>query len=160
KTLKLTGASGKHAQNPGRIKFESLVEMQSDGGSVVAKDSSLIVTNADSVTLLVSCGTSYVNWQNPDGDPSIRAEKDLKSAGAKSYAQLLQRHLEDYQRLFRRVAIDLGTSDSAKLATDERVKHFGEGNDPALAALFYQYGRYLLISSSRPGGQPANLQGL
>jgi alpha-L-fucosidase 2 len=160
KQLKITGTAGKHAQNPGTVKFESLTKIENDGGSVTAKDDSLIVANADSVTLLVSCGTSYVNWQNANGDPSIRAEGDLKAAAEKSYTELTARHLKSYQPLFQRVAIDLGTSDSAQLSTDERVKRFGDGKDPALAALFYQYGRYLLISSSRPGGQPANLQGL
>jgi alpha-L-fucosidase 2 len=160
KRLKLTGTAGRHAQNPGAVKFESLVEIENDGGSVTAKTNSLVVADADSATLLISCGTSYVNWQDAKGDPTVRAEGDLKSASEKTYAQLLARHLESYQPLFHRVAIDLGTSDSARLSTDERVKRFGDGNDSALAALFYQYGRYLLISSSRPGGQPANLQGL
>lgn len=160
KRLKLTGTAGKHAQNPGAVRFESLTEIENDGGSVTAQKDSLVVANADSVTLLVSCGTSYVNWQNANGDPSIRAEGDLKSAAEKTFAQLLARHLETYQPLFHRVAIDLGKGDCNRLSTDDRVKRFGAGKDPALAALFYQYGRYLLISSSRPGGQPANLQGL
>jgi alpha-L-fucosidase 2 len=158
--LKLTGTAGRHAQNPGAVKFESLVEIENAGGSVSAKNDSLVVADADSVTLLISCGTSYVNWQNAGGNPSVRAEGDLKTAAEKVYAQLLARHLESYQSLFHRVAIDLGTSDCARLSTDERVRSFGDGKDPALAALFFQYGRYLLISSSRPGGQPANLQGL
>jgi alpha-L-fucosidase 2 len=160
KRLKLTGTGGRHGQNPGAVRFESLVEVQNEGGTVTAKEGSLIVAGADSVTLLVSCGTSYVNWQNAGGDPSVRAQGDLKSAAGKSYAELRVRHLADYQALYRRVTIDLGTGDNAKLATDERVKKFGEGNDPSLASLFYQFGRYLLIASSRPGSQPANLQGL
>ncbi len=160
KQLKLTGTGGKHAQNPGAVKFESLVEVQNGGGSVTARDKSLTIASADSVTLLVSCGTSYVNWQDAGGDPSISAVNDLKLAAEKTYVQLLTRHLGTYQPLFRRVAIDLGIGDRARLSTDERVKQFGDGQDPSLAALFYQYGRYLLISSSRPGGQPANLQGL
>ncbi|MGH7991764.1 MAG: glycosyl hydrolase family 95 catalytic domain-containing protein, partial [Limisphaerales bacterium] len=160
KCLKLTGTSGRHAQQAGQVKFEALTDVENEGGSVTAKGSLLIVANADAVTLLVSCGTSYINWQNASGNPSVHAIHDLESATHKTYEQLRQRHLQDYQPLFHRVAIDLGTTDSAKLPTDERVKHFDDGNDPALAALFYQYGRYLLIASSRPGTQPANLQGL
>jgi len=119
-----------------------------------------MVTNADAVTLLLSCGTSYVNWRDANGDPSVRAGRDLESAAAKSYESLRERHVKDYQTLFRRVAIELGSGPNAILPTDERVKNFGDGRDLSLAALFYQFGRYLLISSSRPGSQPANLQGI
>ena len=158
--LKLTGTSNRHGNNPGQIRFESLVELQNEGGTVVAGEASLTVTNADAVTLLLSCGTSYVNWRDAGGDPSVRAVRDLETAAARSYAALRERHVNDHQALFRRVAIDLGAGKNATLPTDERVKAFGEANDPSLAALFYQYGRYLLIASSRPGSQPANLQGI
>jgi len=158
--LKLASISNDHAGIPGQVRFESIVEIQNDGGSVTAGPSSLIVSNANAVTLLVSCGTSYVNWQNADGDPSVRAMGDLKQAASKPYAELRERHVQDYQSLFRRVTIDLGTGENALLPTDERVRQFGTGNDSSLAGLFYQFGRYLLISSSRPGTQPANLQGL
>ena len=160
KRLKLTGTSNRHKDKPGQVSFESLVEVQNEGGTVTADPSSLTVTNADTVTLLLSCGTSYVNWRDAGGDPSIRATRDLESAAAQNYTQLRGRHVKDYQSLFHRVAIDLGTGGNAGLPTDGRVQRFGDGNDPSLAALFYQYGRYLLISSSRPGSQPANLQGI
>lgn len=158
--LKLTATSNRHADNPGRVRFESLVQVQNEGGAVIADESSLTVSKADAVTLLVSCGTSYVNWQNADGDPSVRAVGDLETAATKTYAQLRERHVEDYQSLFRRVSIELGDGENASQPTAERVKGFADGKDPSLAALFYQYGRYLLISSSRPGSQPANLQGI
>src|SRR6185369_10821772 len=77
-----------------------------------------------------------------------------------SYDDLRREHISEHQRLFRRVHLDLGTTDAAKLPTDERIKNFEQGTDPQLAALYFQFGRYLLISCSRPGGQPANLQGL
>jgi alpha-L-fucosidase 2 len=160
KLLKLTATANRHANNPGQIKFESLVEVQNEGGSVTADGSALTVSKANAVTLLLSCGTSFVNWHDAGGDPSVRAEHDLQSASTRAYADLRERHVQDHQALFRRVSIDLGTGEDANLPTDERVRHFADGKDPSLAALFYQYGRYLLISSSRPGGQPANLQGL
>ncbi len=160
KRLKLTGTSNRHGNNPGQVKFESLVEVRNEGGDVVAGGDSLTVTNADAVTLLVSCGTSFVNWRDAGGDPSVRAMRDLDGAVAQSYDALRERHVKDYQALFRRVEIDLGAGANAQLPTDERVKRFGQSNDPSLAALFYQYGRYLLISSSRPGSQPAGLQGI
>jgi alpha-L-fucosidase 2 len=84
----------------------------------------------------------------------------LAAAANKVFAKLHATHLADYQALFRRVAIDLGQSDASKMPTDVRIQRFAEGHDPQLAALYYQFGRYLLISSSRPGGQPANLQGI
>jgi alpha-L-fucosidase 2 len=160
KQLKLTATSNRHGNTPGQVKFESLVEIQNEGGSVTADASSLSVSKADAVTLLISCGTSYVNWHDVSGDPSARATHDLQSAAGRPYADLRERHIKDYQALFHRVSLDLGTGENAKLPTDERVKHFGDGKDPSFAALFCQFGRYLLISSSRPGDQPANLQGI
>ena len=160
KRLRLAGTSGPHAQIPGQARFESLVEVRNEGGSVTTNTSSLAVAKADAVTLLIACGTSYVNWEDASGDPSARATRDLESAAGKSYAQLRERHLKDYRSLFRRVSIVRGTNAAAALPTDERIRQFGKEEDPALAALFYQYGRYLLIASSRPGSQPANLQGL
>jgi alpha-L-fucosidase 2 len=87
-------------------------------------------------------------------------KRQLAASASKSFATLWTAHLKDYQALFHRVAIDLGQSDAIKLPTDVRIQRFTEGNDPQLAALYYQFARYLLISSSRPGGQPAGLQGL
>jgi alpha-L-fucosidase 2 len=160
KRLILSGTSGKHAQSPGRIQFESLIEIKNEGGAIASGNASLSVSRADSATILLSCGTSFVNWKDAGGNPHLRAEKNLAAAESKTWAQLRERHLKDYQPLFHRVFIDLGRGANSTLPTDERVKRFGENADPALAALFYQYGRYLLISSSRPGSQPANLQGL
>jgi alpha-L-fucosidase 2 len=158
--LKLAATSNRHGNNPGQVRFESIVQVQTEGGTVSNDESSLTIAKADAVTLLLSCGTSYVNWQKADGDPSARAVSDLEAASHKAYSALRARHIADHQSLFRRVAIDLGTGKNSGLPTDERVKQFGAGEDPSLAALFYQYGRYLLIASSRPGCQPANLQGI
>ena len=94
------------------------------------------------------------------GDPERTVKSQITAAAHKNYDQLLTAHIKEHQRLFRRVSLDLGRSDAMQLPTDERIKNFGHGQDPAFAALYFQFGRYLLISSSRPGGQPANLQGL
>jgi alpha-L-fucosidase 2 len=158
--LILTGTGGKHDTNPGQVKFESIVRVRIDGGTITADSSRIAVAHADAVTLLISCGTNYVNWHDLTADPHIGALGDLNAAAALSYDQLRSRHVQDYQSLFHRVTIDLGTSATAAAPTDERVTHFADGHDPQLAALFFQFGRYLLISSSRPGGQAANLQGL
>ena len=105
-------------------------------------------------------GHKLQKFDDVSGDPESVAQQQLAAAGKKSFAKLHAAHLADYQALFRRVEIDLGQSEASKLPTDVRIQRFAEGNDPHLAALYYQFGRYLLISSSRPGGQPANLQGI
>src|SRR5690606_24820688 len=94
------------------------------------------------------------------GDPIARNDRTIAAVRGKSYQELRRAHIADHQALFRRVAIDLGKSERRDLPTDERVLRFKDGKDPELAALFFQYGRYLLIASSRPGSQPANLQGI
>ena len=118
------------------------------------------VSGADSVTLLIAAATSYKSFHDVSGDPEEIVKQQIRDASQKSFASLRTAHIAEHQRLFRRVQLDLGTTDDAKLPTDERIKMFDQGNDPQLAALYFQFGRYLLISSSRPGGQPANLQGL
>jgi alpha-L-fucosidase 2 len=104
--------------------------------------------------------TGYKNYKDVSGDPEAKSVRQLAAAATKSYADLRAAHIAEHQRLFRRVDLDLGASKAARLPTDERLLAFGKGGDVQLAALYFQYGRYLLISSSRPGGQPANLQGL
>ena len=100
-----------------------------------------------------------MNYRDISGDPDARNRQTLERIGDKSYAAMRDAHTADYQELFRRVSLDLGSTDQAQLPTDQRLKPFGPA-DPQLAALFFQYGRYLLIASSRPGSQPANLQGI
>jgi hypothetical protein len=120
----------------------------------------LRVSGATSVTLLVSIGTSYVDFRTVDGDYQNIARTRLGAAGTAGYEQLRARHLADYQALFNRVTIDLGRTAAADQTTDVRIAQHASTNDPQLSALLFQYGRYLLISSSRPGTQPANLQGI
>jgi alpha-L-fucosidase 2 len=93
------------------------------------------------------------------GDPESITTAQIPSAAGKRFDALRAAHVAELQRLFRRVSLDLGSSAAAQEPTDERIRRFGEGHDPQLAALYFQFGRYLLISSSRPGSQPANLQG-
>jgi alpha-L-fucosidase 2 len=104
--------------------------------------------------------TSYKSYRDVSGDPEALTQASIAQASPKPYRALSKAHVTEHQRLFRRVALDLGTSPAAKLPTDERVIGYSTGVDPALAALYFQFGRYLLISSSRPGDQPANLQGI
>lgn len=143
----------------GAIRFEARVAVQTDG-TAKAVDGAILVDSASTATLLLSGATNFVNYRDVSGEPSRRNAQILNAARRKSFDELRRVHLGDYQPLFRRVALDLGTSETAKLATDERIRQFAAGRDPGLVALVFQYGRYLLIASSREGGQPANLQGL
>jgi len=148
------------------MTFDLHVRALADGGNVSCDGKTLSVTNADAVTLLLSAGTSFNGADKSPGhdgvDPAAIAVKHLKAAQKKSYGDLLARHVADYQKLFNRVEINLGeTPGASDLTTDERLDRFvKDGADPGLSALLYQYGRYLLIESSRPGGLPANLQGI
>lgn len=146
------------------LRFEARLSAIADGGIIHPQGTGLAVKNADSITLLLVAATSFNNWKDISGNPGKRCAEYLASLDGQSFDSLLARHTADHQRLFRRVAIDLGRNDNADLPTDERIRRVRRANradiDPALAALEFQYGRYLLIASSRPGTQPANLQGV
>ncbi|WP_068770033.1 glycoside hydrolase family 95 protein [Termitidicoccus mucosus] len=159
-TLVMRGKGGKSGGVEGIIRYQARVQVIATGGKVNAEQAGITVDKADSVTLLIAAATSYKNFNDAGGDPEAMVKKLLASASKKSVEKLREAHLQDYQPLFRRVSIDLGHSDAMKLPTNVRIERFAEGNDPQFAALYYQFGRYLLIGSSRPGGQPANLQGI
>jgi alpha-L-fucosidase 2 len=152
--------------NPEGMTFDLLVKVLNEGGRIVTGGSTLTVENANAVTLLLSAGTSFNGFDKSPGregrDAAAEALRPLAAAVKHSPADLLARHLADYQALFHRVTLDLGRVPEAEaLTTDARLVRFSSGAaDPGLAALLYQYGRYLLIASSRPGDQPANLQGI
>jgi alpha-L-fucosidase 2 len=145
------------------LEYETRIRVIVSGGKVAPVNGGLRVEGADAVTLLVAAGTNYKpqrssQWRGEA--PHSRVAPQLRAAAAMSYFELKAAHIADYQRLFRRVELDLGAA-SSELPTDERLVRYGQGAaDPALESLFFQYGRYLLISSSRPGSLPANLQGL
>jgi alpha-L-fucosidase 2 len=158
--LMMEGMSSDHETVKGGVKFQARLKIIPDGGTVELADKSLLVSNANSVLLLVSIATNFVNYNDISADANKRAAEYLAKAEKKSYKQLINDHVAFYQKYFNRVSIDLGVTDSIKNPTDLRIAQFSNGNDPAMAALYFQFGRYLLISSSQPGGQPANLQGL
>lgn len=159
-TLVMRGVGGNSGGINGALKYEARVKVIVTGGNVTSGPDAVTVENADQATLLITAATSYIRFDDVSGDPESRVKERLAASAKKSVAELRQAHLADYQSLFQRVRIDLGQSDAMKLPTDERIRRFAEGKDPQLAALYYQFGRYLLISCSRPGGQPATLQGL
>lgn len=142
------------------LAFEARVRVSNTGGTFEGSKDRMKVRDADSVTLVLCAATSFKNFRDVSANPSERVDKTMSAASAGTFAQLRKNHLADYQPLFRRVALDLGTSPAAAHPTDRRIAEFTDEGDPALAALYYQFGRYLLLASSRPGGQPANLQGI
>jgi alpha-L-fucosidase 2 len=148
------------------MRFEVHLEIRADGGSVKGEGVMLRVERANTVTLLLSAGTSFNGFDKSPSregrDAAAITRAPLAAAQARTYEDLLARHLADHQALYRRVALDLGEAPGTReLRTVDRLKRFARGEpDPGLSTLLFNYGRYLLIASSRPGGQPANLQGL
>jgi alpha-L-fucosidase 2 len=146
----------------GAVRFEARLVVRAEGGRVALGDTIATVDGANAVTLVLAGATNYVNYHDVSADPAARNTATLGRVRAASYARLLADHVADHHALFRRTALDLGASDSAvrQQPTDVRLAQFASERDPELVALLFQYGRYLLIASSRPGGQPATLQGL
>ncbi len=143
----------------GVTRFEARLQVRARGGKVVPRDGAIEIAGANAVTLILAGDSSFVNYKDVSGDPAQKNLATLKKVEHKSYKNIRTDHMQDHRALFRRVSLDVGTSDKASLPTSSRLKSFDEG-DPQFVELFFQYGRYLMIACSRPGSQPANLQGL
>lgn len=144
----------------GALRGESRLKALVKNGVIKIVNQQLNISNADEVTLYLTAGTNFINANDVSGNPANANTKALTSLKGKSYEQVKQAHIKDYQKYYQTFSVNFGVTDNAKLPTDERLVKFNNANDPAFMALYMQYGRYLLISSSRPGGQPANLQGI
>lgn len=146
----------------GVLRCYTQVRVLTEGGAIAvdAGDPRLRVKGADSAMLLLAAGTNFVDYQDTTGEPEPVVAQQIERAAAKGYDRLLAEHLVAHRELFRRVDLDLGVTEAARQPTNRRLKAFAKQDDPQLVELFFQYGRYLLISSSRAGCQPANLQGL
>ena len=127
--------------------------------SITTGASSISVTNADAVTLLLSVASNFKSYDDVSANPAIICSNNIAAAAANTFSQLRQAQLSDYQPLFQRVVLDLGSTAKTNFPTGYRVKRAYEGDDPQLSALYFQMGRYLMISGSRPGSQPLTLQG-
>ena len=158
--LVMTVFGSDHEGVPGVIQAETILAASCSGGTLTAHDGRMEVSRADTVTLYISSASNFVDYRTVDGDARTKAAGILNAALSKPYDKAKSEHIGYYRRQFDRVTLNLGTSPSAALETDTRIARFGDGEDVSLAALLFQYGRYLLISSSQPGGQPANLQGI
>ncbi|MDT7786660.1 MAG: alpha-L-fucosidase 2 [Pseudonocardiales bacterium] len=159
-TIGLDGISGTQRGIAGTVRFLALAKAVAEGGSVTSSGGTLRVSNANAVTVLISIGTSYVDFRTVNGDYQGIARSRLNAAQGLTFDTLRARHVADYQALFGRVTLDLGRTAAADQPTDVRIGRHAGTSDPQFSALLFQYGRYLLISSSRPGTQPANLQGI
>jgi len=164
-TFVLSGSTTAHESIPGdQLKFVAQLRVLSSDGKSATTDSSLELTGATEATLLLAIGTNFVNYHDLSADPAARtrAALDAVATSKKDFAALHRVHAAAYRAQFGRVSLDLGSStpEVAAKPTDERIRDFATNYDPEFAALYFQFGRYLLISSSQPGTQPANLQGI
>lgn len=159
--LLLTGRNGASKGMEGKLRFAARLTARVEGGSAThGADGRLSIRGAKSVTLFLAMATSFRRFDDVGGDPVAGTAATLGRAQDRPFATIAADAAAAHRRLFRRVSLDLGTSPAAQLPTDQRIAASQTSDDPALAALYFHYARYLLICSSRPGGQPANLQGL
>jgi alpha-L-fucosidase 2 len=161
-TLTMTGTS---LGLPGDLRYEAQVKIQTKGGTVAATGDTITVKDADEAVIFLTAGTDYIldyAKSYKGADPHAAVTAAMGKAWRRTFAAMKVDHVKDYQRYFSRVSLDLGSAGNAALPTDERLRKFSAGeNDPALVSLFYQFGRYLLISSSRPDNPlPSNSQGI
>jgi alpha-L-fucosidase 2 len=154
------GDQRRNTFHEGVVEFEAQLRVVAEGGSVQVTGDGIEVSGADCVVFYLAAATSYENFQSLDSDPAEKCAAILDGIEGKTYEKILADHQDDHRRLFRRVALDLGGGHASGLPTNERLSGYQANPDPDFVALLYQYGRYLLIASSRPGGQAANLQGL
>lgn len=143
-----------------KLTFEARLKVVNEGGELVIEENAIKVINANNATLYLVAASNFVNYQDISGNPAELCEKYLSKLNGNSYETIKDNHIKDFRKLFNRVELDLGKSIISNRPTNERLISFKQDEDPNLVSLLYQYGRYLLISSSRAGTQPANLQGI
>jgi len=159
--MAMTGENGAAEGIPGRLRWVAHAEVRAKGGTRRTGEDSVAIDEADEVVILVALSTSFVNYQDVSGDPVAKNLTAIAKLSQQSFAQIRRKHIADYGRLARRFELKLAEDGDTELPTLARVKRFSEGRpDAGLVALYVRFARYLLISCSRPGSQPANLQGL
>jgi alpha-L-fucosidase 2 len=144
----------------GVLEGKSYLQVLTKGGTITADNGKLVIDKADEVTLYLTAGTTYKNYQDVTADASLPCTKALRAVKGKTYQQIKAAHISEYKKWVTTFSLKLGDGKNSTAPTDIRLNNFANGNDPSFAALYLQYGRYLLISSSRPGTRPANLQGI
>ncbi len=142
------------------MTFETRLLAAPEGGKLTRSKSGLAIQNADSVTFYIAAATNYRSYRALTNDPATQCERTLRRLRRKSFGSIRDSHIADNRSLFRRTAIDLGETEAVHKPTLQRLRQAQRVDDPQLMALYFQYGRYLLIASSRGKSQPANLQGI
>lgn len=159
--LILEGNGSDHEGIPGAIRYQIHTMVKNEGGKVQITDEKIKVTNATSVVFYISIATNFIDYNSVEADLEAEATDMLEAAVRKDFASAMKEHSKLYDEQFGRFKLDLGSlPDTTNISTTQRIANFQQDQDPALVTLLFQFGRYLLISSSQPGGQPANLQGI
>lgn len=158
--ITLSGISSNHEGLKGKVEFQGRVTALPKGGRMTSRDGVITVENADEAVIYTSIATNFNNYKDITADEEARAKEYLHKAVAKPYAQAKKEHVDFYQKEIGSSLLDLGPDMYADVPTDKRIERFAETNDNHLVANYYKFGRYLLVSSSQPGCQPANLQGI
>ena len=158
--LKIYGKSDDYLGVEGKLRYEARLIAKSEGGQIEVDYKTLHVRDATTATFVIAAATNFVNYRDVSADQEARVEEVLRKIEERTYEQLRADHVAEHRNWFRRVSIQLGGKSLTDIPTDQRITRFAENPDPDLAALYYQFGRYLLIASSRPGTQAANLQGI
>ncbi|HEY4205442.1 MAG TPA: glycoside hydrolase family 95 protein, partial [Puia sp.] len=158
--LVLTGKSADYMGIAGKLRYEARLKAVPEGGIMKVEDGKLVIEHADAVTLYFVAATNFVNYKDVSADQHARVQAYWNGLSGNSYQAIKEAHIREYRHFFDRVSLKLPVTDKSFLPTDERKENIGVGSDPSLSALAYQFGRYVLIASSRPGTQAANLQGI
>lgn len=156
----LSGVSSNHEGLKGKVQFQGRVTVRPTGGRMTSNDGVISIENADEAVIYVSIATNFNDYTDISGDEAARAKEYLRNACVKLYSDAKDRHVEFYQKQIGASALDLGLDMFPDVPTDMRIERFRDTHDNHLVANYYKFGRYLLVCSSQPGGQPANLQGI
>jgi len=155
----LDGVTSTHEGLKGKVQFQGRLTVKTQGGKITCKDGVLAVEEANEATIYVSIATNFNNYLNIDGNAAERAKNYLDKALVHNYPEIKKAHVDFFKHYMDRVSLNLGENHSTE-TTDKRVEKFAKSDDANLVATYFNFGRYLLICSSQPGGQPANLQGI
>ncbi|MGQ1785342.1 glycoside hydrolase family 95 protein [Saccharicrinis sp. GN24d3] len=158
--LTVNGKSTDYLGVEGKLKHRTELKALHEGGRIKTENDYIIVENADAVTFVIAAATNFVNYKDVSADQVARVKNYLKQVEGKSYKEMRDAAVVDYQKYFERVKLELPTTEQSFKPTDKRMLENVDNSDPNLAALCYNFGRYALIGSSREGTQPANLQGI
>ncbi|MGV8880455.1 MAG: glycosyl hydrolase family 95 catalytic domain-containing protein [Sphingobacteriaceae bacterium] len=158
--LVLAGKGSDHENQQGKIRFNMVTHVKNMGGTQTTDTTGITLSKADTAVIYLCIATNFINYNDVSGDALKKAKSLVEAAVKLNFNALLAKHEKFYQQFYDRVKLDLGISSMAAKPTDVRIQDFADGKDPQLAELYFQFGRYLLICSSQPGSQPANLQGI